>query len=100
VFSAPASGGDKIHENIAIELQQMWHDELGIQMDLRPLEAKIFYTAQAHLDFDLSRSSWIGDYDDRTRFWACSPVTTATTAPAGKTRNTTNSSGGQTRNLI
>jgi oligopeptide transport system substrate-binding protein len=68
VFSAPASGGDKIHENIAIELQQMWHDELGIQMDLRPLEAKIFYTAQAHLDFDLSRSSWIGDYDDANTF--------------------------------
>jgi len=68
VFSAPASGGDKIHENIAIELQQMWHDELGIQMDLRQLEAKIFWTAQSHLDFDLSRSSWIGDYDDANTF--------------------------------
>jgi len=68
VFSAPASGADKIHENIAIELQQMWHDELGIQMDLRQLEAKIFWTAQSHLDFDLSRSSWIGDYDDANTF--------------------------------
>jgi len=68
VFSAPASGGDKIHENIAIELQQMWCDELGIQMDLRQLEAKIFYNAQSHLDFDLSRSSWIGDYDDANTF--------------------------------
>ena len=46
----------------------MWHDELGIQMDLRQLEAKIFYTAQAHLDFDLSRSSWTGDYDDANTF--------------------------------
>jgi oligopeptide transport system substrate-binding protein len=68
VFSAPASGGDKLHENIAIELQQMWRDKLGIQMDLRQLEAKIFYTAQAHLDFDLSRSSWTGDYDDANTF--------------------------------
>ena len=68
VFSASASGGDKLHENIAIELQQMWRDELGIQMDLRPLEAKIFYTAQARLDFDLSRSSWTGDYDDANTF--------------------------------
>ena len=68
VFSAPASGGDKIHENIAIELQQMWHDELGVQMDLRQLEAKIFFTAQSHLDYDLSRSSWIGDYDDANTF--------------------------------
>ena len=68
VFSAPASGGGKIHENIAIELQQMWRDELGIEMDLRQLEAKIFWNAQAHLDFDLSRSSWIGDYDDANTF--------------------------------
>jgi oligopeptide transport system substrate-binding protein len=68
VFSASASGGDKLHENIAIELQQMWHDELGVQMDLRQMEAKIFYTAQAHLDFDLSRSSWTGDYDDANTF--------------------------------
>jgi oligopeptide transport system substrate-binding protein len=68
LFSAPASGGGKIHENIAIELQQMWRDELGIEMNLRQMEAKIFWTAQAHLDFDLSRSSWIGDYDDANTF--------------------------------
>jgi len=52
-------------KTLPLSCKQMWHDELGIQMDLRPLEAKIFYTAQAHLDFDLSRSSWIGDYDER-----------------------------------
>ncbi|MGO8836219.1 MAG: peptide ABC transporter substrate-binding protein [Limisphaerales bacterium] len=68
VFSAPGGGGDKIHENIAVELQQMWRDELGIQADLRQLEAKIFYTAQSHLDFDLSRSSWIADYNDANTF--------------------------------
>src|ERR1017187_10176470 len=68
VFSASASGGDKLHENIAIELQQMWQDELGLQMDLHALEAKIFYAAQARLDFDLSRSSWTGDYDDANTF--------------------------------
>jgi len=68
LFSAPASGGGKIHENIAIELQQMWRDELGIEMDLRQMEAKIFWTAQAHLDYELSRSSWIGDYNDANTF--------------------------------
>jgi oligopeptide transport system substrate-binding protein len=68
VFSASASGGDKLHENIAIELQQMWRDELGLEMDLRQLEAKIFYAAQGRLDFDLSRSSWTGDYDDANTF--------------------------------
>jgi oligopeptide transport system substrate-binding protein len=68
LFSAPASGGGKIHENIAIELQQMWRDELGIEMELRQMEAKIFWSAQSRLDFDLSRSSWIGDYDDANTF--------------------------------
>jgi oligopeptide transport system substrate-binding protein len=67
-FSAPGGGGDKIHENIAVELQQMWRDELGIRMDLRQLEAKIFWSAQSRLDFTLSRSSWIGDYDDANTF--------------------------------
>ena len=68
MFNAAAGGGDKIHENIAIELQQMWRDELGIHMDLRQLESKCFCSAQSHLDYDLSRSSWIGDYDDANTF--------------------------------
>jgi len=33
LFNASAGGGSKIHEKIAVELQQMWRDELGIQMD-------------------------------------------------------------------
>jgi oligopeptide transport system substrate-binding protein len=68
MFNAAAGGSAKIHENIAIELQQMWHDELGIQMDLRQLEWKVYLSAQSHLDFELSRSSWIGDYDDPQTF--------------------------------
>lgn len=68
VFSASAGGGDRIHENIAIELQQMWRHELGVHMDLRQLESKIFFAAQSHLNYDLSRSSWVGDYDDPETF--------------------------------
>jgi oligopeptide transport system substrate-binding protein len=68
MFNAAAGGSAKIHENVAIELQQMWRDELGIQMDLRQLEWKVYLSAQSHLDFELSRSSWIGDYDDPQTF--------------------------------
>jgi oligopeptide transport system substrate-binding protein len=68
LFNAAAGGGDKIHENIAIELQQMWRDELGIQMDLRQVETKVFWGCQSRLDYQLSRSSWIGDYDDANTF--------------------------------
>jgi oligopeptide transport system substrate-binding protein len=68
MFNAAAGGSAKIHENVAIELQQMWHDELGIQMDLRQLEWKVYLSAQSHLDYELSRSSWIGDYNDPQTF--------------------------------
>jgi oligopeptide transport system substrate-binding protein len=67
-FNASAGGAAKIHENVAVELQQMWRDELGIPMDLRQMEWAAFLSAQAHLDYDVSRSSWTGDYDDANTF--------------------------------
>ena len=68
MFNAAAGGAAEIHQNIAIELQQMWRDQLGIHMELRQLEWKVYLSAQSHLDYDLSRSSWIGDYDDPQTF--------------------------------
>lgn len=68
MFNAAAGGSAKIHENIAIELQQMWRDELGVQMGLRQLEWKVYLSAQSQLDFEASRSSWIGDYNDPQTF--------------------------------
>jgi oligopeptide transport system substrate-binding protein len=68
LFNAAAGGGGKIHEDVAIELQQMWHDQLGIQMDLRQVETKVFWGMQSRLDFTLSRGSWIGDYNDANTF--------------------------------
>jgi oligopeptide transport system substrate-binding protein len=56
------------HEKIALELQEMWARELGIQIDMRKLEWKVFLQAQSKLDFGLSRSSWIGDYNDPNTF--------------------------------
>ena len=67
LFNAPA-GGEKIHENIAIELQDMWRDELGVQMDLRQVESKTFWGLQSRLEYQISRSSWIGDYNDANTF--------------------------------
>jgi len=70
IFNAPAGGGDKIHEDIAIELQQMWRDTLGIHMDLRQVEWKVWLSSTAHLDYDIGRGDWIGDYDDANTFLA------------------------------
>jgi oligopeptide transport system substrate-binding protein len=68
LFNASAGGGSKIHEKIAVELQQMWRDELGIQMDLRQVEWAAYLNAQSQLDYDLSRSSWVADYNDANTF--------------------------------
>jgi oligopeptide transport system substrate-binding protein len=56
------------HEKIAVELQDMWRRELGIQVELRKLEWKVYLNAQSELDYHLSRSSWIGDYNDANTF--------------------------------
>jgi oligopeptide transport system substrate-binding protein len=63
-----AAGGAKVHGNIGIELQQMWHDVLGVDVELRQIERKVFYTLQSKLDYDISTSSWIGDYNDANTF--------------------------------
>ncbi len=67
-FYSAASGGAKMQEKVAVELQQMWRDGLGVQVDLHQIERKIFLSAQSRLDYDLSGSSWIGDYDDANTF--------------------------------
>ena len=67
-FDAAAGGAAKLHAKVGVELQQMWHDELGIEMELRQLEWKVYLNAQSQLDYDVSRSSWIGDYNDANTF--------------------------------
>jgi oligopeptide transport system substrate-binding protein len=71
MFNAAAGGGAKVHEDVAIELQQMWRDNLGIQMDLRQVEWKVLLSSYSHLDYELARSSWIGDYNDANTFLDC-----------------------------
>jgi len=67
-FFAAAGGAAKLHAKIAVELQQMWRDALGIEIELQQIERKVFYAAQSKLDYDLSQSSWIGDYNDANTF--------------------------------
>jgi oligopeptide transport system substrate-binding protein len=67
-FYTAAGGGGKIQLKLAVELQQMWREQLGVEVELRQIERKIFFGAQSRLDFDLSASSWIGDYNDANTF--------------------------------
>jgi oligopeptide transport system substrate-binding protein len=67
-FFGAAGGGAKLHGKVGIELQQMWRDVLGIEVELRQIERKVFYSSQSKLDYDISMSSWIGDYNDANTF--------------------------------
>jgi oligopeptide transport system substrate-binding protein len=63
-----AAGGAKLHGKVGVELQQMWRDVLGVEIELRQIERKVFYSSQSKLDYDISTSSWIGDYNDANTF--------------------------------
>jgi oligopeptide transport system substrate-binding protein len=67
-FYTAASGSAKLQGRIAVELQQMWREVLGIEVELRQVERTIFFSAQSRLEYILSASSWIGDYDDANTF--------------------------------
>jgi oligopeptide transport system substrate-binding protein len=63
-----SAGGARLQERIGVELQQMWREVLGVEMELRQIERKIFYNAQTRLDYDMAASSWVGDYNDANTF--------------------------------
>jgi len=68
MFNAAAGGSAKMHQKIAVELQQMWESELGLRMELRQVEWKALLAAQSALDYDMCRSSWVADYNDPNTF--------------------------------
>lgn len=57
-----------IERNIAVELQAMWRENLGITVNLVKQEQKIWLASMRELSFDLCRSSWVGDYNDPNTF--------------------------------
>ena len=68
LFESVTGGAASIHGKIAVELQQMWQRELGLKVDLRQMEKQVQLKAMRSLDYDVARSSWIGDYNDPNTF--------------------------------
>ena len=58
----------ELNEAIAVELQSMFQQELGINISLQRQEWKVYLNSMNNLDFDLCRASWVGDYDDPNTF--------------------------------
>lgn len=50
------------HRKIAEAVQAMWRQNLGIEVGIYNQEWKVYLDSQTNLDYDISRSAWIGDY--------------------------------------
>ncbi|MDB6071852.1 MAG: oligopeptide transport system substrate-binding protein [Verrucomicrobiales bacterium] len=53
---------------IAVELMNMWQKNLGITVALSSEEYKTYLDSQKKEDYDVCRSSWVGDYNDPNTF--------------------------------
>jgi oligopeptide transport system substrate-binding protein len=56
------------HRDVAEVLAADWSAALGLEVALLNQEWKSYLDSQTHLRYDLSRSSWIGDYPDPNTF--------------------------------
>ena len=58
----------ELNEGVAIELQSMWKERLGVTVQLARQEWKVYLNSLGSLDFGIARSSWVGDYPDPNTF--------------------------------
>lgn len=58
----------ELNEAIAVELQSMWQQTLGVKVSLARQEWKVYLNSIDELDYDIARSSWVGDYPDPNTF--------------------------------
>jgi oligopeptide transport system substrate-binding protein len=55
-------------DKIAVELQSMFRAELGVTVQLSKQEWSVYLNTQSALNYDMSRSSWVADYNDPNTF--------------------------------
>lgn len=68
LFSYLYRADSELDQDIAVELQGMFKRELGINMQLTRQEWTVYLNTQVALDYDVCRSSWVGDYNDPNTF--------------------------------
>lgn len=61
----------ELNKQIATEIQAQWHEQLGLDVQLRTQEWKVYLSSLDALDFEVARSSWVGDYNDPNTFLDC-----------------------------
>ena len=75
------------HKKIAESLVGQWQKNLGIDVGLKNSEWKTFLADQKARKYDLSRSSWIGDYNDPETFYAIMTSTNGNNRTGWKNEN-------------
>ncbi|MEO8206401.1 MAG: peptide ABC transporter substrate-binding protein [Chthoniobacterales bacterium] len=58
----------EVNQAIAEEIQDMWKQNLGVSVNLSRQEWKVYLNSMNSLDYDIARSSWVGDYPDPNTF--------------------------------
>ncbi len=61
----------ELQDYIAVEIKEMLRATLGIDLVLRNIEWKVYLNAMDQLEYDICRSSWVGDYNDPNTFLDC-----------------------------
>lgn len=56
------------HRDIAEVIAETWSKELGVSAKLLNQEWKVYLDTQTNMQYDVSRSAWIGDYADPNTF--------------------------------
>ena len=56
------------HKQIATAVQQMWKDNLDIDVTIENQEWKVYLGRLSKVDFQMARLGWIGDYADPNTF--------------------------------
>lgn len=56
------------HKRIAEAIQEMWRNNLGVEISLENVEFQIKIDREDKLDFDMTRAGWLGDYVDPMTF--------------------------------
>ena len=56
------------HRKIAIAIQQMWKNELGVNVRLQNKDWKVYLDDTSIGNYEISRAGWIGDYVDPNTF--------------------------------
>lgn len=56
------------HQKIAVAIQQMWNQTLGIKVELQNQEWQVYLDSEKGKNYDVVRRGWIGDYVDPNNF--------------------------------